>query len=171
MEEGLSLIDIYHKYTKLRPKHIPHKRFFINYRNGKCTVQAVGVNMFAKIPYEIAKFLHLENPELYTGHCFRRSSATLLADTGADILELKRHGGWKSSTVAEGYVKESLANKLNVVKQIFQPEKNDNVPIPSTSTFREVTNQEVELKNNSLSNINIENCTNCTFTFNINGKN
>lgn len=89
VEQGLNLIDIYHKYTKLRPNHIPHKRFFINYRNEKCIIQAVVVNTFTKIPYEIAKFLHLENPELYTGHCFRRSSATLLADTGADILELK----------------------------------------------------------------------------------
>ncbi|KAJ8973509.1 hypothetical protein NQ317_000437 [Molorchus minor] len=114
--------------------------FFINYRNEKCTVQAIGVNTFAKIPYAIAQFLHLENPELYTGLCFRRSSATLLADTGADILELKRQGGWKSSTVAEGYVEESLANKLNVAKQIFPPGENDNVQIPSASTFREVTN-------------------------------
>lgn len=74
-------------------------------------------------------------------------------------------------TVAEGYVEQSLANKLNVAKEIFQPEENDNVQIPSISTFREVTNQEVELKNHSLRNINIENCTNCTFTFNINGAN
>ena len=39
-------------------------------------------NTLAKIPFEIATFLGLENPKTYTGHCFRRSSATSLADSG-----------------------------------------------------------------------------------------
>ncbi|CAG9790350.1 unnamed protein product [Diatraea saccharalis] len=38
----------------------------------------------------------------------------LLADSGADILTLKRHGGWRSSTVAESYVEDSIQNKANI---------------------------------------------------------
>lgn len=55
--------------------------------------------------------LHLSKPAEYTGHCLRRTSATLLIDGGADITSLKRHGGWKSASVAEGYVDESMLNK------------------------------------------------------------
>ena len=53
------------------------------------------------MPQKIAQFLKLTNPELYTGHCFRRTSATLLIDAGGDITALKRHGGWKSTAVTE----------------------------------------------------------------------
>ena len=49
----------------------------------------------------------------------RRTSATLLVDTGADITTLKRHGGWRSSTVAEGYIEDSLANKRNIGRKIL----------------------------------------------------
>lgn len=62
--------------------------FSSNYRNEKNTIQIVGVYTVAKIPFEMAKFLLLKNLEVYTRPCFRRSSATLLADTGADVLEL-----------------------------------------------------------------------------------
>eukprot|EP00957_Ditylum_brightwellii_P057037 4323090-Ditylum_brightwellii.AAC.1 len=34
-----------------------------------------------------------------------------MADSGASIINLKRAGGWKSSTVAEGYVAESAQMK------------------------------------------------------------
>lgn len=63
------------------------------------------------MPREIAKYLKLENPELYTGHSFRRTSASLLADSGADMAQIKRHGGWKSDAVAEGYIENSIKNK------------------------------------------------------------
>ena len=69
------------------------KFFFLNYQNGKCVRQAVGINKFGSIPKEIAKYLKLPEPEAYTGHCFRRSSATILVDAGGDLLALKRHGG------------------------------------------------------------------------------
>ena len=62
----------------------------------------------------IATFLNLDNPELYTGHSFRRTSAILLADAGANITTLKRHGGWKSDSIAKGYIEESVANKAKI---------------------------------------------------------
>lgn len=45
------------------------------------------------------------------GHSFRRTSASLLANAGADILTLKRHGGWKSNQIAESYIEDSLTYK------------------------------------------------------------
>ena len=63
---------------------------------------------------KVATFLKLPNPSLYTGHAFRRSSATLLADSGADLSLLKRHGGWKSTSVAERYIEDSLNTKIKL---------------------------------------------------------
>lgn len=62
------------------------------------------------IPKQVAEYLDLANPNQYTGHCFRRSSATILVDAGGDMLALKRHGGWRSTAVAESYVDNSVKN-------------------------------------------------------------
>lgn len=65
-----------------------------------------------------AKYLKLKDVELYTGHCFRRTSATFLADLGADLRPIKRHGGRSSDGVAEGYIESSVANKTILSSQI-----------------------------------------------------
>lgn len=67
---------------------------------------------------KVAKILIGKVPRSKTdkGQRLRLSSATLVAHTGAHILELKRHGGWKSSTVTEGYVEQSLVKNLSVAK-------------------------------------------------------
>lgn len=67
---------------------------------------------------KIATYLNLQNPQLYTGHSFRRTSATLLASCGGNILQLKQHGGWKSSNVAEGYIEDSLTNKKKIASML-----------------------------------------------------
>src|SRR3978361_1512847 len=91
----------------------------MRYQGGKCLGQPVGKNTFASIPSKGAKFLGLPNAEAYTGHSFRRTSATLLANTGVDVVVLKRHGGWKSDTIAEGYVADSLSNKNEITNRIL----------------------------------------------------
>lgn len=63
--------------------------------------------------------MNLAEANLYTGHWFQRSSATLLANSGVGFLGLKRHGGWKSSGIAESYVAESVNNKLETTNKIF----------------------------------------------------
>ncbi|KAJ8973636.1 hypothetical protein NQ317_011816 [Molorchus minor] len=52
----------------------------------------------------IKNFFKLPNPNLYIW----RTSTTLLVDGGADLTCLKGHGGWKSSTVGESYIEESI---------------------------------------------------------------
>ncbi|KAJ8980014.1 hypothetical protein NQ317_016470 [Molorchus minor] len=86
----------------------------------ECTKRPVGKNMFGIFPWKIAAFLKLENATSYTGHCFRRTSTSLLADSGGTIDVLKRHGGWKSSNVVEGYVESSIKNKQNISDKIFE---------------------------------------------------
>lgn len=93
-------IDLCRRYQSLRPAKVSHTRYFINYRNGKCTCQPIGENTIGGVPKKVAEFLHLPNPELYTGHCIRRSSTTMLANNGATFRDIKRHGNWKSDKVA-----------------------------------------------------------------------
>ena len=90
-------IHLIKKYANLRPKRVTHRRFFLTYRNGYCINCPMGINMIGKVPKIIAAFLKLSDPEHFTGHCFRRSSATHIANSGGDLLTIKRLGGWKSS--------------------------------------------------------------------------
>lgn len=112
------LLDVVRKYEALRPVNTKTDRFFLNYKNGKCTRQPIGRHTIALMPKQIALFLQLPEAELYTGHCFRRSSATLLADSGANLTALKRLGGWRSDKVAESYIEESIENKSDISTKI-----------------------------------------------------
>lgn len=135
------LRDIIGKYQALRPANLTTKKFLINYQNGKCTQQVIGINKIGMMPKRIATLLGKPNADLYSGHSFRRTSATLLVDAGADITELKRHGGWKSNGVAEGYLGDSVANKKRTYSKITDSIKitemkkkftSSNQPIAST---------------------------------------
>lgn len=124
------LYHIVKKYALLRPTKVETNRFFLNWQKGKCTRQVIGLHKFGNAPRKIAEYLHLPTPELYTGHCFRRTSATVLADSGADLTTLKRHGGWKSNQVAEGYIEDSVENKRKISKLI-----SESILKTSTSSF------------------------------------
>ncbi|XP_061708563.1 uncharacterized protein LOC133518836 [Cydia pomonella] len=110
--------EIVKQYQALRSPNAKSDRFFQNFQKGKCTAQPIGINKFGAMPKEIAKYLDLPDADSYTGHRFRRTSATLLADSGADVLTVKRHGGWRSDAVAESYVEDSLHNKAKIGKKI-----------------------------------------------------
>jgi integrase len=68
----------------------------------------VGINTFGSCPLQIARYLELDDPEKYTGHAFRRTSATIMANSGMTIDQIQRQVGWKSAAVATGYVEESI---------------------------------------------------------------
>lgn len=89
---GVDMLKLFRSYAQKRPLDVPHSRFFVGYRSGKCTKQAIGINSIAHMPKQIAEFLNLPSPQEYTGHCFRRSAVSVLGDSGVDIAILKRHG-------------------------------------------------------------------------------
>lgn len=122
-------IELIKKYSNLRPDGVSNRRFFLTYRNGRCTWCPIGINTIAQVPRVIAEFLELPNPEQYTGHCFRRSSASQLANSGGDLITIKKHGGWKSSAVAEGYIEASIGKKTEVAELLRRAS-----PKPSTVT-------------------------------------
>lgn len=138
---AINSVQIVKKYMGLRPKHTKHEHFFVFYNRGKCSVQRVGIHKIASVPKMVATFLGLPNVEQYTGHSLRRSSATILANTGGNVTDLKRLGGWRSSTVAEGYVEESVENKIKIAKRMFGHAESGT----SSSTMR----SEITCNNNS----------------------
>lgn len=129
---NMSVLDIIRMYLALRPANINHDRFFINYLNEKCTVQPVGVHKIGKVPQVVAKYLRLENAQLYTSHCFRRTWASILANAGVTIGEIKRHTKWHASTTAIG----------------CEPE--NRIPRQGTSTAEPRTFVDIGKKNNKI---------------------
>ena len=77
------------------------------------TRSPIGQNKLAKIAFHVASFLVKPNPQEFTGHSFRTTSATVLVDEGSSIINLKRHGGWKSDSIAETYIRDSKKTKLD----------------------------------------------------------
>ncbi|KAJ8965834.1 hypothetical protein NQ317_003726 [Molorchus minor] len=152
-----NMLELFRKYLSLRPPHVKYKRLFLYYKAGKCSSQPVGKNTMGEIPSVVASYLKLPDVACYTGHCLRRSSVTLLADAGVDITTIKRHAGWKSTTVAEGYVENSIENKTKIANQVLVA--------TTTSAITKTANVS---ESNIPSNINFENCTNVTFNLNVN---
>lgn len=115
---GDEMAKMIREYLKMRPSNAKTNRLFLQWRKGKCVNQVMGKHSIAKIPKEVATFLKLPEPQTYTGHSYRRSGATMAADAGFSITELKRLGGWKSDKVCEGYIQESLGYKRKMSKKI-----------------------------------------------------
>ena len=143
-------IAIIKKYIDLRPNTITHKRLLITYRQGYCISSPIGINTIGKMPSIIAGYLKLPNPEEYTGHCFRRSSASHLANKGGDLVTIKRHGGWRSSAVAEGYIETSKKRKLEVTQMFSEPSTSastmtfdSNTTAPASTSLSKVHDQGV----------------------------
>lgn len=130
-------INLIKKYAQLRPSTVTHRRFFITYRNGYCISCPMGINTIGHTPKIIAEFLKLPNPELFTGHCFRRSSMSHLANSGSDLVTIKRHRGWKSSNVAED---TTLKRQIAADPMISaEPSTSTNLKVPKTETIYCVT--------------------------------
>jgi hypothetical protein len=109
-------VEVMDKYLALHDVAPDHtcQRLFKKLSKGKICNQAIGSNTIGAIPHAIAAYLGKTNPKEYTGHCYRRTGATILANSGLSLLELKQAGGWRSSTVAEGYINESDASKRKI---------------------------------------------------------
>ena len=174
--EGIKFLELYRRYVKLRSKNLPHKTLLVGCRNGRCISQRVGIHTIGAIPSKIAEFLELENPKAYTGHSFRRTSATLLANAGVDLSVLKRHGGWKSSTVAEKYIEESMEGKTKIARmiqggenfvQVLEPQQSSNENFGSTSSAINLTEIK-SVKTENIPPVKVTENTNCTINITIN---
>uniref|UniRef100_A0A1Q3EXH3 Putative crypton-1 tc n=1 Tax=Culex tarsalis TaxID=7177 RepID=A0A1Q3EXH3_CULTA len=144
-DPDVDMLNLVRMYAEKRVPGTNHTRFFVTYRNGKCTKQPLGINTIAKLPKIIAEYLKLPSPELYTSHCFRRSSTSLLqADSGGvDITVLKRHGGGSNNAPARRT--ETIPVNPPLPETIWKTQEHWD-PTPSTSSttnppqFHQLTN-------------------------------
>ena len=67
----------------------------------------MGRNTLAKVAFEFAEELLLPNPQLFTGHCWRRSCGTNASDAGCNVTTLMAQLGWTTPKTAIGYVRKS----------------------------------------------------------------
>ncbi|XP_053625143.1 uncharacterized protein LOC128683480 [Plodia interpunctella] len=85
--------EILEKYLALRPANTPMKRLLLRYHNGRCVRQVIGKNTIAVMPAQIAEYLHLPDPKLYTGHCFRRTAFMMPSDLRRSFNLMRCEGG------------------------------------------------------------------------------
>jgi hypothetical protein len=72
------------------------------------TAQNIGVNTCKLFGFQIATALKLADPKSYTGHCWRRSAATLAANAGLSLPQIKALTGHRSDTVVQRYIERSV---------------------------------------------------------------
>ena len=90
-----------------------------------CTKNGVKLRRNEGLSYTRMRELLLEkleaiglNPKLYGLHSLRAGGATAVANAGVPDRLFKRHGRWCSENAKDGYVKDSLANRLSVTKDM-----------------------------------------------------
>jgi len=87
--------------------------------------QGMGLNMVGQVPHEVAKYLHFPEPETYTFHSFRRTSATTAADAGSTTEQMVDFFGWKNGSMCQEYISTSkpailgMASKLGAFEQVL----------------------------------------------------
>lgn len=126
-------------------------------QNGKgyYTKQPMGIHYLRKISQDIARFLELPNPESYTGHTMRRTSATTLAETGASTSQLKKHFNWKNELTASKYIENTKGSMLKVSDSMNMRKHQFNQPQTSQSAGNPTENK----------TINFVNCSNVVLNF------
>lgn len=77
-------------------------------------------DFIAASPRQVAQYLKLDQPEKYSGHSFRCTSATFLVNNGGTEIDLTRLGGWKSTSVAMGYIRKSRTNQQKLCNLVTQ---------------------------------------------------
>lgn len=120
------------KYIDCFPVDCRVGRFFRMVNDGKAMDRPIGKNMMAKYPRLCAETLGKVNVKDFTGHAFRRTSATIVADSGASMVALKRHGRWQSDKVADGYIADSKKSKFVVASCFSGGKESESIEVKSS---------------------------------------
>ncbi|KAF2882741.1 hypothetical protein ILUMI_23474 [Ignelater luminosus] len=79
------------KYLHLQPAEVSSQALFLNYQKGRCTTQWIGINKFGAMEKEVATYLKLANPELFTGHTFRSYIDERFSNKMATATKMIKH--------------------------------------------------------------------------------
>lgn len=95
------------------------------------------MNTFGKMPFPAAVFLNVPGSKEYINYCFR-SSDSLLAGLKQNTMEIKKHGGRKSTRVAEGCTDQTLIHKKAIAERTI-PMVSSSVIVALSTSFQELT--------------------------------
>lgn len=148
--------NILQRYFEFFPINDRKGRFLRYIVNGKGSNRPVGKNKVSEYPGFVASFLGL-SPSGYSGHCWRRTAATILAEADVSVIQLKLAGGWKSDQVCQRYIEETKSEKLQIASRLsfFQDE------CTTTTSKRKID----EVSESPPINISMSNCTGCTLNY------
>lgn len=129
--------DIIRMYDGIARTSWKRDAFMIGYRNGKHTGQRLEKHTLGKHGIQIATFLQLPDPHTYTGHCLRRTAATLLANKGTSNMQMREVGGWKSMTTVNGYIAENDTMRRDTAEKMLTAHTSKpSTSAPSATTVR-----------------------------------
>jgi len=143
---------IYLDYKSQAQSKAVNGNFWVKYdeKLNKFVNSTIGIHILATWTQLLAKDLGLPNWQDYTSHSMRVTSATVLADSGASSTNLKRHGGWASESMAESYVRQSKAAKLEVANMLSGQFSNSPISTTTSSSLS---------SSSSFTNCTFNNCT------------
>jgi hypothetical protein len=110
----------------------------------------VGIHSITNMVQNIAMYLGHKDYENYTGHGFRRSSATALLEKDATVEQTKAAGGWTSDKTVQGYYHKTKKFKKSMADK-FTMNNNDN---NNDNSFTNYNSKNVSFLNNLNGNSN-----------------
>lgn len=135
-------------------------RLFKTFNGKKFSKQPMGIRTICKVPQSVAAFLNISGN--FSGHCFRRSCATILAEQGATSTQLKTLMNWKSDTTALNYIDNSEQSRLNTSLMISSSSSSTACCSSTSKTSAIKTSKNID-SGNDFSGASF---TNCVFNFN-----
>lgn len=139
VRDYLSAFDQFCMKNNLDPVQQP---YFMTISPGNVFIRCrVGVNTLAKYPSLIARYLNLENADAYTGHCFRGSAATNMAENGASDQQMKCLCRWKSEKMADVYTRQTDRLKNEATNALLRRTNIGNMQCAPTTELQYGSNQ------------------------------
>ena len=100
---------------------------------------AIGKNMLSQIGIQFASELGLQNPETYTGHCWRRSCGTSASDAGVNVTTLMALMGWTSPKTAMEYVSKSKHSCIKMSMFLTNVQRQNRPLVLSEAEFHQLS--------------------------------
>ena len=132
-EDGFDWASVLREYLTMVKEELgifSGRVFYTGKKDGHLTRQVMGRNMLSEVPHMVAEFLGKENPQDYTFHSFRRSSATAAADQGATAQQMVDFFGWKSHGMTNEYISTSEHQITNMADRLAKTGSNEPKPEP-----------------------------------------
>jgi hypothetical protein len=95
--------------------------------------------MLSQVGIQFASELGLQNPETYTGHCWRRSCGTSACDAGVNVTTLMALMGWTSPKTAMEYVSKSKHSCIKMSMFLTNVQRQNRPLVLSEAEFHQLS--------------------------------